>query len=121
MMTEAQLDRFSDNYQALMQFSARYRADESLRARIESGDYGDLLGMVPAGTEVRVVCQTPEVYYMPMPEDPNVATTDEMLESVAGGSTSGCASSVLTAGTAPSCISSVSSVGTASSQETPGS
>lgn len=121
MMTEAQLTAYSDNYQALMRFSERYRADESLRARVENGDYGELFGMVPSGVEVRVVCQTPEIYYMPMPEDPNAVASDELLESVAGGSTNGCASSVLTAGTAPSCISSVSSVGTASSQETPGS
>ena len=121
MMTESQLASYSDNYRALMQFSARYRADEALRARIENGDYGELRGMVPSGTEVRVVCQTPEVYYMPMPEDPNVAVSDELLGSVAGGSTNGCVSSVMTGGTVPSCISSISSVGTASSQETPGS
>ena len=120
MMTRAQLAAYADNHQALMQFSARYRADELLRARLESGDYGDLHGMVPPGTEIRVVLQTPEVYYMLMPADPNAALSDEMLASVAGGSTNGSVSSVLTAGTAPSCISSISSAGTASSRETSG-
>ena len=120
MMTQAQLAAYADNYQALMQFSARYRADESLRARLENGDYGDLHGMVPPAMEIRVVRQTPAVYYMPMPADPNAAVSDEMLASVAGGSTNGSVSSALTAGTAPSCVSSISSVGTASSQETPG-
>lgn len=120
MMTPAQLSAYADNYQALMRFSARYRADESLRARLENGDYGDLHGMVPPATEIRVVRQTPEVYYMPMPADPNAAVSDEMLASVAGGSTNGSVSSALTAGTAPSCVSSISSVGTASSRETPG-
>ena len=116
MMPELELAAYHDRYEALQQFGARYRADEALRARIDNGDYSDLGGVVPPGAEVRVVVQTPEVYYMPMPEDPNMATSDQMLESVAGGSTNGCASSVLTAGTVPSCISSVSSVGTASSQ-----
>lgn len=117
MMTEQELEVFRDSYESLMRFSARYRGDEVLRARLENGDYGDLHGEVPAGAEIRVLCQTPDVYYMLMPADPNQATPDRMLEAVAGGSTTGCAGSVLTAGTAPSCVSSVSTVGTASSRE----
>ena len=116
-MNESQLAAYQESYDALQQFGARYRADEALRARLENGDYRDLSAGVPPGAEVRVVRQTPDVYYMLMPEDPNQAAPDRMLEAVAGGSTTGCAGSVLTAGTAPSCVSSVSTVGTASSRE----
>ena len=118
MMNDKELETFRESYEFLMRFGARYRGDEALRARIESGDYRDLDVEVPPGAEVRVVPQMPGVYYLLMPEDPNQATPDQMLEAVAGGSTNGCAGSVLTAGTAPSCVSSVSTVGTASSQAT---
>lgn len=118
-MNESQLAIYQESYDALQRFGARYRADEALRARLERGDYRDLVADVPPGAEVRVVRQMPDVYYMLMPEDPNQVAPDQVLEAVAGGSTNGCAGSVLTAGTAPSCISSVSTVGTASSRETP--
>ena len=117
-MNESQLAIYQESYAALQQFGVRYRADEALRARLENGDYRDLSMDVPPGAEVRIVRQTPEVYYMLMPEDPNQVAQDHLLEAVAGGSTNGCAGSVLTAGTAPSCVSSISTVGTASSRET---
>ena len=115
-MTEKDLESYRAGYEALMQFGARYRADEALRARIENGDYGGLYGKVPEGAAVRVVCQTPEVYYMPMPEDPNASVSDQQLASVVGGSAciAALSASLLTSGSVASSISSSSSVGTAS-------
>lgn len=110
-MTEKELAAFHSNYEALMRFSARYRGDAALRTRIENGDYSDLHGEeVPAGTEVRIVCQTPEVFYMPMPENPNAAVSDQELGAVAGGR--GTFGSVLSAGSQIGTFSSQSSIGT---------
>lgn len=110
-MSQKELEAFRSNHEALMRFSARYRADEALRARIENGDYGDLYGEeVPTGVEVRIVCQTPEVFYMPMPENPNAAVSDQELGAVAGGrATFG---SVMSAGSQIGTFSSQSSIGT---------
>lgn len=113
MMTEKELESFRASYDSLKQFSARYRADEALRARIESGDHGDLHGTVPAGAEVRVMCQTPEVFYLLMPEDPGAAMPDQELGSVVGGR-SVFGSSALTSNCIGGTFSSQASVGTTS-------
>ena len=113
MMSERELAAYHDSWASLMQFSARYRADEALRARIESGDYGDLQGTVPAGTEVRVVCQTPDVFYMLMPGDPGAVMSDQDLGSVAGGtSTFTTVGSALTSNCLGGTFSSQASIGT---------
>lgn len=117
MMTDQEFAAHQDTYEALQRFSARYRSDEALRTRIAGGDHSDLYASVPEGSEVRVVAQTPDTYYMLMPEDPNRATADRSLESVAGGSTTGSASSVFTASSFPSCLGCGSSASSASSNE----
>ena len=115
MMTEKEFHGYVAGYEALARFGARYRADESLRARIAGGDYSDLELEVPAGAEVRVVHQTPEVYYLPMPEQPNSALGDQELRSVAGGSA--CIGSVLTAMCMVGTVSSGASVGSVNSNQ----
>ena len=118
-MDEKQFEAYREGYEALARFGARYRGDEQLRARIDGGDYSDLDGSVPEGTEVRVVSQTPEVCYVPMPEDPNKALADRQLSPAAGGSA--CIGSVMSVmGTAMSiggCLSSGGNLGTASTNQ----
>lgn len=111
MMTEKEFNGYVAGYEALARFGARYRADASLRARIDGGDYSDLELEVPAGAAVRVVHQTPEVFYMPMPEKPNAALADQELISVAGGSA--CIGSALTVMCMVGTVSSGASVGSA--------
>ena len=64
---------------------------------------------VPAEADLRVVANTPEVFHLVMPPNPNAAVSDEALSRVAGGSSGqpGCASTV---STLPSCLGSASSV-----------
>ena len=115
MMTERELELYRDNHAALLRFAERYRADPELRARIAGGDYADLYMEVPDGAEIRVVSETPDTYYFPLPGDPNAQLTDDALEAVAGGSTAGTLSSAGTLGSIPSTASSVGSLGCASS------
>ena len=116
MMTDQEFATHQETYEALQRFAGRYRSDQALYDRIAGGDYSDLYAEVPAGAEVRIVTQTPDTYYMLMPEDPNRATADRTLESVAGGSTTGSASSIFTASSFPSCLGCGSSASSASSQ-----
>ena len=113
-MTEKELEAFRESYESLQQFSARYRADEALRTRIENGDYGELQSAVPAGAEVRVVCQTPEVFYMLMPADPGAAMSDQSLGAVVGGH--GWAASFLTTNCIGGTVSTQASIGTVASE-----
>ena len=122
MMTEQGFADFLQNHETLKRFSARYRDDAALRARIAGGDYSELDMEIPPGVEVRMAQETPETYYCPMPPDPNTRLGDQALETVAGGTTP--VSSVGSVGTLasfPSCLSSAGSVGSLSSVEVDGS
>lgn len=116
MMTEQEFATHLETHEALKRFAGRYRADAALRERLAGGDYSGLYAQIPDGAELRIVSQTPDTYYLLMPDDPNRATADRTLESVAGGSTTGSASSILTASSFPSCLGTGSSAGSASSQ-----
>ena len=111
MLTDREYAAYRAGYDSLRRLAARCRADAGLRARIESGDRAGLELEVPAGAELRVVEQTPERYYLPMPPDPNAAVSENQLEGVAGGSTISTAASVATI---PSTISTAGSAGSAS-------
>ena len=122
MMNEQDFADFVQNHEALNRFGERYRADAALRARLAGGDYADLdaAGLdaaVPAGMEVRVLQETPDTKYCPLPPDPNSQLGDRALEGIAGG-TSDRGSGVSTVGSAgsigclPSTVSSVSSAST---------
>ena len=71
---------------------------------------------VPVDVDVNVVLNTPDTFHLAMIPDPNRALQDEALMAIAGGKTTGTASSAGTAGSGPSTASSVSSLGCASSQ-----
>ena len=71
--------------EALKDFAARYRADAEVRARIDRGDVSDIGLDLPEGIEVRVVEQTADTYYLPLPQSPAAALSDEALAGAAGG------------------------------------
>lgn len=77
--------KFGGSLEALRRFGERYRADAAVRGRVGSGDYSDLELELPAGTELRVLEQTPDTYYFPLPPAPNLPLSDEVLQGVVGG------------------------------------
>ena len=124
MSFEEHYEAFAKSHALLKRFSADYHADPALRARVDGGDSQPLLAALgvdnPGGAELRVVADTPEVYHLPMPLDPNDAVADTALRDIVGGSTVGTGGSVGSAGcfacsTAPSSMSSVSTASTAGS------
>lgn len=117
MMTEQEFETYRANHAALLEFAERYRGDAALRERLAGGDYSDLHMEVPEGAEVRVVAETSDTYYFPLPDDPNAMVSDRALAEVAGGSTQGTASSAGTIGCIPSTASSIGSLGCASSRD----
>lgn len=122
MMTEQGFANFLQNHETTKRFSARYRADEALRARIAGGDYSDLDVEVPPGVEVRIWLEAPDTYYCPMPPDPNTQLGDRALEAVSGGTTPvSTVGSIGSLASLPSCLSSAGSAGTLSSVEVDGS
>ena len=124
MFYEGHHEQFEQGRALLKRLSADYHADPELRARIDGGDSRPVLDALgvdnPGGAELRVVADTPEVYHLPMPLDPNKAMADTALARVVGGSTTGSGGSISSAGsfgcsTAPSTLSSVSTTSTAGS------
>ena len=77
--------KFDSSFELLRQFGERYRADAAVRDRVGNGDYSDLELELPEGTEVRVLEQTPDTYYFPLPPQPNALLADKVLEGVVGG------------------------------------
>ena len=117
-------EQFVRSRALLKQFSADYRADPALRARIDAGDSRPVLAALgvdnPSGVALRVVADTPEVYHLPMPLDPNDVVADSALSEIVGGSTASSGGTVGSAGcfgcsTAPSSLSSASSASSAGS------
>ncbi len=124
MFHEGHHEQYEQGRALLKQLSADYHGDPELRTRIDGGDSQPVLDALgvdnPGGAELRVVADTPEVYHLPMPLDPNKAMADTALARVVGGSTTGSGGSISSAGsfgcsTAPSTLSSVSTTSTAGS------
>ena len=120
----ASYEQFERNYALLKKLSADYHADPALRARIDGGDSRPVLDAFgvddPGGAELRVVANTPEVYHLSMPLDPNAAVADSVLREVVGGSTAGTGATIGSIGsfacsTAASCLGSAGTVSTAGS------
>lgn len=73
---------------ALREFGRRYRSDAAVRARVARGDTSDLdraAANIPAEAELRIVEQTTDTFYFPLPPDPNQTLSDKALEAAAGG------------------------------------
>lgn len=87
-------ERFRENLAVFRAASERYWKDEALRGRVESGDAGELLAELgielPAGTEAKVVANTPETFHVVLPVNPNVGLKDEQLSGIAGGACYSC-------------------------------
>ena len=99
-----------DQYSGALQTMANdCRDDAELRAKVEAEPravFTDRGLPFPKNSEVRVLRNTEDVFYMMMPPDPNAVLTDALLEATAGGTRGvghpdNCAS---TSSTIPSCI-----------------
>ena len=117
-------EQFAHSRALLQRLGADYRADPALRARIDGGDSRPVLDALgvdnPSGVALRVVADTPAVYHLPMPLNPNDVVADSALSGVAGGSTASSGGTVGSAGcfacsTAPSSLSSASTASSAGS------
>ena len=79
-------EALNESYKALHQFYQRYHAEAEVRERISRGDTSDLSGLkLPQDMELRVVEQTSDTYYFPLPPPPGAVLSDESLESISGG------------------------------------
>ena len=85
-MNKTEPDQF---WEALGRFAQRYCSDAEVRARVARGDTSDLDRSalnIPDGMDIRIVEQTADTFYFPLPPVPNQALSDESLGSMAGGS-----------------------------------
>ena len=74
--------------EAMLDFVRRYRADADVRARIARGDTSDLdraAANIPDEVDLRIVEQTADTFYLPLPPAPNETLPDESLGTVSGG------------------------------------
>ena len=113
---------YSGPWSSFQDLAQRYREDEILRARIDSGDVGNVLSELgfpplPPGIALRVVVDSNEVMHVVFPPDPNSDLSDSVLADVSAGSTVSTAGTVGTASSLVSsvaCFSTVGSAGTVS-------
>ena len=113
---------YRDTLQTLMAAAHAYRDDPEFRARIEADPRGVLqerdVEIKPDDAEVRLRVNTPEVFHLVLPADPNAVLSDRLLRDVAGGSsastagTAGSGGSVSSFASCLGCASSLSSAGT---------
>lgn len=83
-------------FEILAQFGERYRADAAVRARVSGGDLSDLDWEVPEGVEVRVVEQSADTFYFPLPPQPESTLSDAALAEVTGGTGGACINTMST-------------------------
>ena len=91
----------------LARLSADYRDRPEIRAQLdaEPRSFFAARGVdLQAGTELRVVANTADVFHLAMPPNPNAALRDDALETVSGGAP------ISTIASFPSTISSASSL-----------
>ena len=103
-MDQQETDRRLVPFEALMRFGERYRADAEVRARIARGDASDLGLTLSPGVEVRVVEQTADTVYFPMPPEPAAPLSDEALGGVSGGRSEDGRSSYCFSGSSNPCL-----------------
>ena len=90
----------------LARLSADYRDRPEVRAQLDADPRAFFAARgvdLQAGTELRVVANTADVFHLAMPPNPNAALQDDSLEAVSGGTPHS------TMSTFPSTLSSVSS------------
>ena len=109
MLEELGTELIGQYSSALQTMANDCRDDAALRAKVDTEPravFTDRGLPFPKNSEVRVVRNTEDVFYVPIPLDPNTAITDAMLETTSGGSPGlgrpgNCAS---TSSTIPSCV-----------------
>ena len=111
-----------DLTQSLMDMARDYRDDPEFRARIEADTWSVLqergAKLDSDDVELRLRVNTPEVFHLVLPADPNAVLSDRLLRDVAGGSsastagTAGSGGSVSSFASCLGCASSLSSAGT---------
>ena len=111
-----------DLTQSLMDMARDYRDDPEFRARIEADTWSVLqergAQLDSDDVELRLRVNTPEVFHLVLPADPNGILSDRLLRDVAGGSsastagTAGSGGSVSSFASCLGCASSLSSAGT---------
>ena len=118
---EEKTPKRSWNVDAFRALAERYHDDPAYRRRVQADPVAAFAekGLdLPAGIEVRVVANTDDRVYVPIPPDPSLVLNDEMLNDAAGGGgTAGSAGSLTTVSTylcacGPSTVSTVNSIGT---------
>ena len=113
-----------DLTQSLMDMARDYRDDPEFRARIEADTWSVLqergAKLDSDDVELRLRVNTPEVFHLVLPADPNAALSDSALRGIAGGSSVSTAGTAGTASTASSFISCVGTGGSLSSGATGG-
>ena len=77
-------ESFGARHKALDRFYERYCLDPEARVRLARGDLSDL--GLPEGIEIRIVEQSADTYYFPLPPEPAAAVSDAALAEVSGGS-----------------------------------
>ena len=97
------------NTELMLRLGERYHTDPAFRRSVASGGRAALAEMgleLPAGVDVKVVANTDERLYLPMPPNPNKDLSDQSLVSAFGGTdTAGTSGSVSTVSTFPgACI-----------------
>lgn len=115
---ELTLGQLRKHFPALEGLAQRYRDDAEFRRRIDAGDTAEILGdlglRMPPGIDARLVANTPDIFHVVLPPDPNAEISEESLATVsAGGKTAGSLGTVGTFGTATGTASTVSSTTTA--------
>ena len=96
--------RFADTLGAI---AGDCRNSPDLQAELDADPRAFLAGRgmkLPADADLRVFANTPEVFHLVMPPNPNAAVSDEALAGVAGGSTAS------TISTLPSCVGTASTL-----------
>ena len=115
------LDESVDDF---FEFARIYHRDGGSRVEPGTEAYAALSRMgieLPPGMDIQVSANSEDTFHVVFPPDPNTALSDEMLGSVAGGSTASTVGSYGTASTVGTALSCVSSAGTASSVGSAGS
>ena len=88
----ANTNLFYENIQnlesALSRLARECRDDPGLRRRLDADPrafFGERDVDLPAEIDFRVAADTPEVFHLVMPQDPNAAMSDEDLARISGG------------------------------------
>ena len=99
-----EIRRFADTLGAI---AGDCRNSPELQAELDADPRAFLAGrgmIFPADADLRVSANTPEVFHLVMPPNPNTTVSDEALSGIAGGSTAS------TISTLPSCVGTVGCV-----------